>query len=245
MIQPFDAPSALARSMNCRSFTDSTWLRTMRDVPAQPSRPMTMISTVTRPQRPARRRGRPSSGGDDDHRRQERQHQEPVVDRGQDAVGPAAEVAGADADDGADDRRDDRGREADRIEICVPRMSCESTSRPLPSVPSQCSDDGGARMSGRERVRGVRVLRRQPAARRSRHHREEDQDAEADDAAGRAQHQAQRRRRRRRARAARPLRRRCAPPRSAPATRGSRSVWPSARPSRADRGTRNICRRAG
>ena len=44
-----EAPSAFARSMNWRSFTDSTWLRTMRDVPAHERIPITMISSVTRP----------------------------------------------------------------------------------------------------------------------------------------------------------------------------------------------------
>ena len=35
--------------MNWRSFTDSTWLRTIRDVPAQDRIPITMIRSVSRP----------------------------------------------------------------------------------------------------------------------------------------------------------------------------------------------------
>ena len=84
-IQRGDAPSAFARSMNWRSFTDSTWLRTIRDVPAHDRMPITMISSVTRP--PGQSSAtRPSAGRDDDRERQERDHEEPVVDRRQHLV---------------------------------------------------------------------------------------------------------------------------------------------------------------
>ena len=48
-----------------------------------------------------------------DHQRQRRDHQEPVLERVEDAVGPAAEVAAGEADRRAEHGRDQRRREAD------------------------------------------------------------------------------------------------------------------------------------
>src|SRR3954453_5041747 len=48
-IQVLPAPSACERSTNVRSFTDSTWLRMIRDVPAQPVMPITKMMIASLP----------------------------------------------------------------------------------------------------------------------------------------------------------------------------------------------------
>ena len=82
MIQNVEAPRPLERSRNIRSLTDSTWLRMIREVPAQPVTPITMITIEICPKRLAlgplaeqrHQHDRQGQEGDD---------QEPVVDRGQ------------------------------------------------------------------------------------------------------------------------------------------------------------------
>ena len=143
------APSARDRSTNVRSLVDSTWLRMIRDVPAQPVIPMTMMMIPSLP--PGQFAARLlEQRHQHDRERQERDHQEPVVDRGQDVVDPAAEEAGDDADDAADDGRDDAPRRRRRpARSACRRTSSEKMSRPVSSVPSGCSgcSDGGAIMS--------------------------------------------------------------------------------------------------
>ena len=117
----------------------------IRDVPAQPVMPITRIMIESLPNGQVAG-PRPEQRHEHDRERQERDHQEPVVDAVrllsiQPPKKPAempmmppitAETSAAEM--------------PTIIEIRVPRMSSESTSRPFSSVPSRWADDGAARM---------------------------------------------------------------------------------------------------
>ena len=105
MIRQVRSPLARAASTKSRRRSDRVWARSTRAPHAQPVRAMTAAT-----REPARRR---QLAGDDDDQRQLRDDQEDVGQRRQRLVADAAEVARGDADEHADDRRDDAGQEAD------------------------------------------------------------------------------------------------------------------------------------
>ena len=113
MIQRCEAPCERARSTNCRSRSESTCARTMRVVPAQPVIASTITMMPVLPpgiwSRVVLQERRHEHG-----ERDERDHEEPVVEERQRAVDPAAEVAGADADDRPEHDRGEARHDARR-----------------------------------------------------------------------------------------------------------------------------------
>ena len=142
-----DAPSALDRSTNCRSLTDSTC---DSDDPRRAG-PAGHPDHDDHDRDLAERQvlgARPEQRDHDDRKRQERDHQEPVVERRETVIDRSAEVA----------RRRFRRRRRSApttaaaatptiSDTRVPRISSESMSRPFSSVPSQCAELGACRMA--------------------------------------------------------------------------------------------------
>ena len=145
MIQNVDAPRACDRSTNMRSFTESTWLRMIRDVPAQPVTPITRMTIESFPKGrlPARAprsdTSTIASGRNGMTRNQSSiavsvwSIQPPKKPAEMPMTPPmTAETSAAEM--------------PTIIEMRVPRIRSERTSRPFSSVPSQWADDGAARI---------------------------------------------------------------------------------------------------
>ena len=108
-----------ARSTNIRSLSDSTWLRMTRAVVAQLVRPITTTMTISVDRIPNNSRLRADDVEHDrreDQREHDRRQDQEEVRRCASAAlsSRAAGEPGDDADQRADDDRDERGHEADR-----------------------------------------------------------------------------------------------------------------------------------
>ena len=108
--------------------------------------------------------------GEDDHQRQGRDHQEPVLQRVEDAVGPAAEVAAGQAHRRPQHRRDHRRREADDDRDLRPDQQLREDvgaelgrpQRVIGADPLQHLEAGGVGIVGRDRAAEDRHQDEQP-----------------------------------------------------------------------------------
>ena len=119
-----------------RSLIESVWLRISSAVPGHEVTPITMTMLSS---------DRPSTRRQHDRQRQERDHQEPLGEPEQDGAGPARRSSPTSARPGCRSP----SRSGSRVsptnsEIRAPQISSVSTDRPLSSVPSQYSVDGGS-----------------------------------------------------------------------------------------------------
>ena len=111
----------------------------------------------------------------DDHQRQRRDDQEPVLERVEAAVGPAAEVAADEPDVDPRTAEISAAAKPTTIETRAPTRICEKTSEPFSVVPRMWSD---ARRREHVEARGVRVVGRDRRCRRSRRRRTAPSDRE-------------------------------------------------------------------
>ena len=116
---------------------------------------------------------RPEERGERDREDQERAREQRIGEPRDQHVGPAARVAGEQSDGHADRQRDQHRHDAGQQRRArAPKITRDSTSRPISSVPNQCAADGAlriARPARRERiVRRDHGRQRAPARRRTR-----------------------------------------------------------------------------